>query len=148
MPPFPIPPNMKTSTIQDIFRFVLGMAMGLAGASHLTFRRQEFQAQVPTWVPMDPDLVVVLSGVVELLFAAALLLLNKKKVWVGLALATFFVLIFPGNVHQYVQRIDAFGLDTDRARFIRLLFQPALVLWALWCTGALRALRGKAPHPR
>ena len=61
--------------------------------------------------------------------------------WAGLAAALFFVAIFPGNINQFVQGIDAFGLDSDSARFIRLLFQPVLVIWALWSTNAMTLIR-------
>lgn len=115
--------------------------MLFAGISHLTFSRQEFVAQVPNWVPLDTDLVVVLSGIVEIILGLSLILLYKWKPLTGWATAIFFVLIFPGNIAQYVNQVDAFGLDTDRARFIRLFFQPVLVLWAIWATGAYTAYK-------
>ncbi len=114
--------------------------MVLAAVGHLTFQRQEFQAQVPDWVPMSKDLVVILSGVVELLLGLGMVFWSKQKVNVGLALAVFYILIFPGNVAQYINGTDAFGLDTDQARLIRLFFQPVLVMWALWSSGAITYL--------
>lgn len=60
----------------------------------------------------------------------------------------FFVAIFPGNIAQYVERTDGFGLDTDRARAVRLAFQPLLVLWALWSTGAWAAWRARSDAHR
>jgi uncharacterized membrane protein len=126
-----------------VARWLLGAAMLTAGTGHLTTQRQEFQAQVPTWLPLDKDFVVLASGVVELGFGAALLALPRQRVTVGWLLAAFFVLIFPGNVSQYVSRQDAFGLNTDRARLIRLFFQPVLVAWALWSTGAWSAWRAR-----
>lgn len=129
---------MKNSNkiITVIFRILLGLALCYAGTSHLTFGRKEFLAQVPGWVPMDADLVVVLSGIVELILGLALIILPGKKVLTGWSVAIFFVLIFPGNISQYVNQIDAFGLNTDTSRLIRLFFQPVLVIWALWSTGA------------
>jgi uncharacterized membrane protein len=115
--------------------------MTYAGAGHLTFLRDEFKAQVPSWLPDNPafmDAVVVSSGVTEIGLGLSMIFLRKDQVAVGLTLGTFFVLIFPGNVSQYVNGIDAFGLDTDRKRLIRLFFQPVLVGWALWSTGAHR----------
>ncbi|WP_349238425.1 hypothetical protein [Nocardioides sp. InS609-2] len=109
-----------------------------AGVLHLTTQRQEFGAQVPDWFPLDEDLTVVASGVVEIALGAAFVALPKHQRLVGGLLAAFFVAIFPGNVAQYVDGADAFGLDTDRARLIRLFFQPVLVLWALWAGGLLR----------
>ena len=113
----------------------------LAGTSHLTFAREEFAAQVPPWVPVDTDTVVVGSGLVELALGGALVACPKQRVAVGWVVAAFFVAIFPGNISQLVTRTDAFGLDSDRARAIRLVFQPLLVVWALWSTGAWKAWR-------
>lgn len=118
-------------------RVALGIALANAGYSHLTSNRLEFQAQVPNWVPFSADFVVLASGVVEIILGLALVFLVKYKVQVGWVVAAFFVAIFPGNISQYVNGIDAFGLDTDRARLVRLFFQPALVAWALWATGAI-----------
>ena len=117
--------------------------MLLAGIGHMTFQRAEFQAQVPNWVPLSKDVVVILSGIIEVLLGAGMLFLKKKRIQVGLALALFYVLIFPGNIAQYINGTDAFGLDTDRARLIRLFFQPVLILWALWSTNALRYIDSK-----
>lgn len=88
-----------------------------------------------------PELVVAVSGVIELGFAAALLALPRLRVHIGWLLALFFVVVFPGNISQFVTGTDAFGLDSDLARGLRLLFQPLLVAWALWCTGAWHAWR-------
>jgi uncharacterized membrane protein len=126
----------KTNTIHLIFRLLLGAMLLFAGTTHLTVARKEFQAQVPKWVPLDADLVVVLSGIAEIVFGAALVVASKYRALVGWSVATFFVAIFPGNISQYVNRVDAFNLNTDEARFGRLFFQPVLVLWALWSTGA------------
>lgn len=133
--------SVKTSFLQHVLRIILGSFMVLAAIGHLTFQREEFQAQVPAWIPLSKDLVVVLSGIVELGLGMGMLFWRNQRVTVGIALAVFFVLIFPGNVAQYTNGIDAFGLDTDRARLIRLFFQPVLILGALWSTGALRAFK-------
>ena len=123
------------------FQVLLGLGLGYAGIGHLTTSRQEFQAQVPNLLKDYADFVVVASGVVEIVLGLALVALWKYRVQVGWVVAAFFVAIFPGNISQYVNGIDAFGLDTDRARLVRLFFQPLLVAWALWATGALRAVR-------
>ena len=123
-------------------RILLGLFLLFAGTAHLTFARGDFQAQVPPWVPLDVDLVVLLSGVVELALGLALVLAPRRhRPLVGWVTAAFFVAIFPGNIAQWLEGRDAFGLDTDRARFARLFFQPVLVAWALWSTGAWRAWR-------
>lgn len=129
--------------IRLLCRILLGAFLLFAGISHLTFGRAEFQAQVPPWVPLDPDLVVVLSGVVEVALGVALIALGRWRVAVGLATAAFFIAVFPGNVSQYMNQVDAFGLDTDAKRFVRLFLQLPLVMWALWCTDAWAWLRGR-----
>jgi uncharacterized membrane protein len=131
---------------------ILGVTLIYTGTLHLTSQRLEFQAQVPPWLGLDPDFVVLASGYVEIALGIALITLWKFRKEVGLATALFFILIFPGNIRQYFDGIDAFGLDTDRKRAIRLLFQPLLVFWALWSTDAikrylLRARRDSNPKP-
>ena len=119
-------------------RLLLGSVMVGAGVLHLTTQRQEFRAQVPTWFPVDEDLTVLGSGVAEIALGAAFVALPDRKRLIGALLAAFFVAIFPGNVAQYLEGTDAFGLDSDRKRLVRLFFQPLLVLWALYGGGWLR----------
>jgi uncharacterized membrane protein len=124
---------MKMEMLRKAAQVLLGGALIYAGITHLTTSRSEFQAQVPTWLPLDADFVVLASGVVEFLLGIALASLQYRR-QVGWATAAFFVAIFPGNISQYINGIDAFGLDSDQARLTRLFFQPLLVLWALWAT--------------
>jgi uncharacterized membrane protein len=124
-------------------QILLGGALTYAGITHLTTNRAEFQAQVPTWVPLSADFVVLASGVVEIALGIALASLQYRR-QVGWITAAFFIAIFPGNISQYVNGIDAFGLDSDQARLARLFFQPLLVLWALWATGVLAIRKRKS----
>ncbi|HKL34680.1 MAG TPA: hypothetical protein VJ899_00155 [Salegentibacter sp.] len=133
---------VETTLTQKIFRILLALFMIYAGFSHLTFNRIDFQAQVPDWVPLSKDLVVILSGIVEMALGLALLFWKKQRAVIGWALAIFFILVFPGNVAQYLDGKDAFGaLNSDRARLIRLFFQPVLIAWAIWSSGAWKAWR-------
>ena len=122
--------------LRKLTQILLGATLIYTGTLHLTTSRMEFQAQVPPWVPFSPDFVVLASGVVEIALGLSLISLQRRRE-VGIATALFFIAIFPGNISQFVNHIDAFGLDSDRARAIRLLFQPLLVLWALWSTTAM-----------
>ena len=124
---------------------VLGSALAYAGIGHLTTNRTEFQAQVPTLLKDYADLVVLASGAVEIILGVGLIAFWKYRVQIGALVALFFIAIFWGNISQYLNKVDAFGLNSDRARFIRLLFQPLLVIWALWSTGAWRAIKPKRP---
>ncbi len=118
----------------------LGAALLTAGTAHLTKKREEFQAQVPEWLPADPDVVVVVSGIVELALGAGLVATWKQpaRALVGTTAASFFVAVFPGNIGQYTGHVNAFGLDTDNKRAVRLVFQPVLVAWALASTEAVQ----------
>ena len=124
-------------------QMVLGFALAYAGVGHLTTSRTEFQAQVPTVFAEYADFVVLASGVVEIALGVGLIALWKYRAQLGWLVAAFFVAIFWGNISQYVYGVDAFGLNSDRARLIRLFFQPLLVMWALGSTGAWRAWRSR-----
>ena len=136
-----MPHQPHTTTLQNVARGLLGTFMVVAGTGHLTFARQDFQAQVPDFVPLDKDTVVLLSGVLEIGLGLALLLLlkgrNRRRM--GIGLAVFYAAVFPGNIHQYTHHLSAFGLDTDARRLARLFFQPVLMGAALYGTGALNA---------
>ena len=133
--------NIQTTKTQNFFRILLGIFMITAAFGHFTFQRQDFQAQVPNWMPLDKDFVVILCGIVEIALGLSMLFLTKYKVQVGIALAVFYVLVFPGNIAQYLNGTSAFGLDTDQARLIRLFFQPVLIFLALWSTGGVGYFR-------
>jgi uncharacterized membrane protein len=122
---------------------LLGFALAYAGIGHLTSNRQEFQAQVPTLLQDYADFVVLASGVVEIALGVGLIAVWRYRAQLGWLVAAFFVAIFWGNISQYVNGVDAFGLNSDRARLIRLFFQPLLVMWALGSTGAWQAWRSR-----
>ena len=126
-------------------RLLLAAFLIFAGIAHLTFGREDFRAQVPAWLPLDVDFVVLASGVVEIVLGLALASTSKWMPQIGLMVAAFFVAVFAGNINQYVQGIDAFGLNTDEARLIRLFFQPVLIAWALWSSNALKTFAKSVP---
>ena len=129
--------------MKNIIRITLGLAMIIAGIGHFTFARETFQVQVPDFVPFSKDLTVLASGVVEIAFGLAMVFLVKKKRYVGLILAIFYVLIFPGNLHQYTEHLDGFDLDTDAKRLGRLFFQPVLIFLTLYSTDGWKLLKKK-----
>ena len=133
---------MEGRTPRTLGRVVLGGFLTTAGVTHLGSAREEFRAQVPSWFPVDDDVVVLVSGVVEIALGLALLFTPRRwRPIVGVTVAGFFVAIFPGNIAQWREGVDAFGLDTDGKRFARLFFQPVLVALALWSTGGSGLLR-------
>ena len=120
-------------------RVVLALVLMGAGIGHF-INTAEFAAQVPPWMP-NPEAVIYVSGVVEIALAIALIALPRQRILVGWLTAALCIIIFPGNISQFMTQTDAFGLESDVARFIRLLFQPVLVVLALWSTGAWQHFR-------
>jgi uncharacterized membrane protein len=124
------------TAVRNVARILLGAALIYAGIGHFTFSRLAFQAQVPPWLPLDPDFVVLASGAVEIALGLGLIFISRYRKQIGWLTAVFFLAVFPGNISQWLTATDAFGLNTDSARLTRLFFQPLLVIWALWSTGA------------
>lgn len=143
---------MKTfndySKTQNIFRILLGCLLLFTGVGHLTFVRADFLAQVPEWVPLPDDLVVLLSGAVEITIGLSLILLKRYRVITGWLTAVFFIAIFPGNYAQYATHVNAFGLNSDALRLTRLFLHPLLVIWPLWSCGAWTAVFGRKTTER
>ena len=138
--------TIKTNTFQNIIRILLGLVMTYIGIGHLTFLQIDFQAQVPTWITTQNDLIdliIITSGIIEIILGLLMVIGGKLKVKTGVLLAIFYILIFPGNINQYVNEIDAFNLNSDTSRFVRLLFQPILVFLALFSSGGLRLLKDR-----
>lgn len=140
-PMHPAPAPRRRSLPRTLVRIALGAILTGAGISHLTVAREEFQAQVPGFVPLDPDTTVLASGVVEITLGTALMLLVRRQATVGWVVAAFLVAVFPGNIAQWIHQRDGFGLDTDQKRLVRLFFQPVLIGVVLWATNALPSRR-------
>jgi len=108
-----------------------------AGLSHLFWARKGFRIAVPDWLATekaDKDAVVIASGAAEIMLGTAAVALPRERRRVGVAIAAFFVAVFPGNVHHWRTGRSVPLMRTDRARFLRLFLQPVLVAWALWST--------------
>jgi len=136
------PRTERQRPLGRLLRLSLAAFLAFAGTGHL-LRAEEFLAQVPPYLPA-PELLVLVSGVVELLLAAALLLLPRRRGAVGLLVALFFVAVLPGNIAQFTEARDAFGLDSDLARGVRLALHPLLWLWALGAGDLLPSALGRA----
>lgn len=142
-----IDPPVTGGLPRTVARIPLGLALTFAGVSHLWFSRTDFRAQVPDWVGLDKDFVVIVSGLAEIALGVALLVVRRRRALIGLAVGLFFIAVFPGNISQFVDGHDAFGLDSDSARRNRLFFQPLLVAWAWWSTAALSVVRRATTDP-
>lgn len=131
-------PRPRGLTIRSAARGVLALLLVAAGVGHLTWGRRGYRIVVPGWATRilhtDKDAIVVASGAAEVLLGVGLIALPRERRRLGAAIAAFFVAVFPGNVHQWRTGRSAPGLNTDRARFLRLFLQVPLVAWAWWAT--------------
>jgi uncharacterized membrane protein len=135
-------PKRSTPTASEVLRTIgrykLAALLAVAGASHLTWGRRGYRIVVPDWATkattLDKDAIVVASGAVEVMLAGALVALPKQRSLIGALVAGFFIAVFPGNVYQWQTGRSAPLMRTDKARFVRLLIQPLLVVWAIWST--------------
>jgi uncharacterized membrane protein len=137
--------GVATRVGKAVTRVLIGVFMVVAGISHFT-QHGEFLQQTPTWLPAR-SLIVWATGVMEIGVGVALLVLSKQRRHVGQALAIFLVAVFPGNIYQALAGTDAFGLDTDAARWGRLLLQPVLIALVLWCTDGWPRWRRREQRP-
>ncbi len=140
--------SSRSTRVRSIARIVLGGGLIVAGVGHLTVNRIDFQAQVPDWVALDKNVVVILSGLVEIALGVALIFVRRHRALLGLAAGLFFIAVFPGNISQFIDGDDAFGLNSDSARRNRLFFQPVLVAWAWWSTDAFSLIRSGGKQAR
>jgi uncharacterized membrane protein len=135
--------SIYSTKSQIIVSSILGAFLIFAGIGHLSFMRTAFLAQVPNWVPMEPKLVVLLSGVVEIILGASLIFTTKQRAKIGWIIALYLVAIFPGNIAQLVNRKYAFGLNSDLLLWLRLPLQPLLIIAVLWSSTAYESWRTK-----
>ncbi|MDP9866216.1 MULTISPECIES: DoxX family protein [Streptosporangium] len=98
---------------------------------------------VPPSVPY-PDVMVYVTGVLELLGAAGLVLAATRRA-AGICLALLFVLLLPANIYAAVSDVP-FGGDEATPLWVRIpeqLLYIAVVLWVARSAprGSVRALR-------
>ena len=123
--------------------FGMAAAMAFAGAAHWAMPTP-FVQHLPPWVPFAEALVLV-TGVLEVGLGAALLLRQPWRRRAGLALAAYFVAVFPANVYVAVADVAVDGQPGGWYPWLRLPLQLLFVAWALWCTEwELRQMRAAA----
>lgn len=121
-----------TNVLRTLVRLGLAAFMIGAGVGHFV-ATDAFMAQTPDFLPLRREIILA-SGVMEIALGLGMALWRDRRRQVGIALAAFYVVIFPGNLYQAIAGTTAFGLDTPVARWLRLLVQPVLIVLALWST--------------
>ncbi len=115
--------------------------MFVSGYGHLFLASDEIELLVPTWSPLSPKAMVIVTGYIEIIIGLAFIFIRRKVHLIGWILVVFLILVFPGNLYQYNNDIDALGLNTSGKRLARLFLQPIIILWVLYVSGNLKKLK-------
>jgi uncharacterized membrane protein len=140
---FAVPVPTRHRPLREAARFGLATAMIVAGVAHWLLPAP-FLQHLPPWVPAA-EVLIVLSGGVEVALGLGLLLRPRRRRWSGLALAAYLIAVFPANVYVALADVDVEGQPGGPYPWLRLPLQALFVAWALWSTGwPLRAARTSA----
>jgi uncharacterized membrane protein len=84
-----------------------------------------------------PHEVALFTGFCEILGGIALAITRLRRMW-GIMLALYAICIFPANIKHAIDAIQLPHMpDGWWYHGPRLLFQPVLVWWALFCAGVI-----------
>jgi len=127
-------------------RWGMAVALVFAGIDHL-LTPGRYLPMMPAFVP-HPLEVVYFTGLCELAGALGLLVPRLRRT-AAIALAVYFVCVFPANIKNAVEGLSVDGLPTASWYYwIRLAFQPLVIWWALACGGVISLRRSAAsPNP-
>jgi uncharacterized membrane protein len=120
------------TTVRTRWRVAFAVAMAVAGLSHL-IDPIPFVQHLPTWVPQR-ELLVLATGLAEMILGAALVLRQPYRRIAGVALAGHLVAVFPANVYVAVAGIEVDGQPGGLYPWLRLPWQVLYVWLAVWST--------------
>jgi uncharacterized membrane protein len=116
-------------------RWAMAVFYSTAGIVHLA-APERFLPIVPDFVPM-PHAVVLATGLCEIAGSVALLTSRLRRL-AGIMLAIYAVCVFPANIKHAVEGIHVPPLsDSWWYHGPRLIMQPVLVWWALFCANVI-----------
>jgi uncharacterized membrane protein len=113
--------------------YVLGLFFVFAGISHFT-TPGFFRQIVPPMLPA-PGLLVVVSGIAEIVLGIAVLLPTTRRL-AAWGLIALLIAVYPANVYQAIANptlVDPpawMGQPTQAALYVRLPLQFVLIWWA------------------
>ena len=114
-----------------MMRLFMSAFYPVAGVLHLV-APAGFLLIVPNFVPW-PETAVLITGVLEIAGAAGLLTMRFRRA-AGIGLAAYAICVFPANIYHALYSIPVNGLPMSWwYHGPRLVFQPVLVWWALYC---------------
>ena len=117
-------------------RLAMAIALIAAGMDHWA-NPGRYLAMMPPWVPLHYEMVLF-TGVAEIAGAIGLLI-TRTRALAGLALAIYFVAVFPANIHNALNGLAVDGLPQAAWYYwVRLPFQPLAIWWALYSAELIR----------
>ncbi|WP_280771808.1 DoxX family protein [Salipaludibacillus daqingensis] len=117
---------------RELAAYAMAVFLVFFGTSHF-FLQEELVAMVPDFLPY-PVFIVYLTGIIEIVLAAGLIIPGTRR-WSGILLAIYFVAVFPANVIKAMSDIEIGGtFNSPAMSWVRLLFQPIFIVWALYCS--------------
>ncbi|PAU53126.1 hypothetical protein BZL42_23075 [Pseudomonas indica] len=125
-------------------RLAMALALLFVGFDHwLTPGR--YLPMMPDYLPYHLPLVLF-TGACELAGAVGLLLPQTRRL-AATMLALYFVCVFPANIHNALNGLNVDGLPSVQWYYwLRLPFQPLIILWALYAGGVI-GRRGASAQP-
>jgi uncharacterized membrane protein len=107
----------------------------VAGLGHV-LAPDAFLPIVPDFVPL-PREVILVTGMCELAGAVALMTSRLRQL-AGIMLAAYALCVWPANIKHAIEGIHLPPIpDSWWYHGPRLAFQPVLIWWALFCSGAI-----------
>lgn len=124
---------MKIRALKAVGRVIFALLFVGACVFHF-IEAQGFANMLPDFVPYR--LFIIYATAILEFALAVLLLIPSTSRRTGVWTAIYLVLIFPANIYAAIFHIPAPGSDytSPVALWVRLIFQPLLIWWVLWCT--------------
>lgn len=111
-------------------RIAMAVMLLFTAMGHFMYM-EGMQAMVPEWIPFGKELVL-LTGIMEVLFAIGLLL-PKYRVRVGWALIVFFMIVLPANIYAALENVNyqTGGNDGNGLNYLwfRIPLQALFIIW-------------------
>jgi uncharacterized membrane protein len=116
-------------------RWIIAALYVAAGIAHL-WAPEALLAITPSWVPLAPQ-VIMLTGLFELAASVALIT-RPLRWWAGVTMALYALCVWPANFKHALEGIDLPHMTNSWLYHgPRLAFQPVIIWWALYCSGAI-----------
>jgi uncharacterized membrane protein len=125
---------MLKSRIKSVFCWVLALFFLVAGILLHFMATDEVAQIVPPFLPL-PKLIVIVTGVMEILFAIGLIWPKWRRL-TGIVLSVYLLAVLPANIYMALENMPLDGRDlTSFQLWFRVALQFPLIALVLWASG-------------